>query len=94
MQRSLLWRIGSAAAAITDQEGTTIANGKATLVSDDITAYSYIGFDDLNGQPVEALTDLSADVVSGTGWGGGSPRFSVRVSGDGVDDKRIVVYLG
>jgi hypothetical protein len=85
----------TAFAAISNQGGgTTIADGKATLVSNVAGESSYISFDDLNGQPVANLTELSADVVSGTGWGGGSPRFAVRVSGTGVEDKRISVYLG
>jgi len=73
--------------------GTSITGGKATLVSDGVTPYSFIGFDDVNGQPVASLTELSADVVSGTSWGGGSPRFQVRVS-NGSTTNNIFVYLG
>jgi hypothetical protein len=84
----------TAFAAISGQGGgTTIADGQATLVSDDATPYSFISFDDLNGQPVANLTELSADVVSGTGWGGGSPRFQVKVS-NGSATQNIFVYLG
>jgi len=72
--------------------GTTIANGQATLVSNSTAPYSYITFNDLNGQPVATLTELSADVLSAT-WGGGSPRFSVEVS-NGTTTKNIFVYLG
>ena len=39
------------------------------------------------------LTELSADVVSATSWGGGSPRFQVKVS-NGPTTKNIFVYLG
>ena len=83
----------TAFAAISGSEGTTIADGKATLVSDNVTPYSYISFDDLNGQPVASLTELSADVYSATSWGGGSPRFQVKVS-DGTTTKNIMVNLG
>ena len=84
----------TAFAAISSQGGgTTIADGKATLVSDGVTPYSYISFDDLNGQPVANLNELSADVLSGTGWGGGSPRFQVKVS-NGSTTQNIFVYLG
>jgi hypothetical protein len=72
--------------------GTTIANGQATLVSNSTAPYSYISFNDLNGQPVANLTELSADVLSAS-WGGGSPRFSVEVS-NGTTNERIFVYLG
>jgi hypothetical protein len=88
----------TAFAAISDSGGgTAIADGKATLVSDGsagVEGYSYISFDDLNSQPVADLNELSANVVAGTNWGLGSPRFSVRVSGVGLEDKRIFVYLG
>jgi hypothetical protein len=84
----------TAFAAISGQGGgTTVADGKATLVSDGVTPYSFISFDDRNGQPVANLTELSADVVSGTRWGGGSPRFQVKVS-DGSTTKNIMVYRG
>lgn len=73
--------------------GTTIANGQATLVSNSTNPYSFISFDDLNGQPVANLTDLSANVASASAYGGGSPRFSVQVS-NGVTTKSIFVYLG
>src|SRR5688572_26988145 len=83
----------TASAAISNQVGATIADGKATLVSNEATSYSFISFNDLNGQPVANLTELSADVVSGINWGGGSPRFQVKVS-NGSDAKNIHVYLG
>lgn len=72
--------------------GTTTANGQATLVSNATSPYSYVSFNDLNGQPVGSLTELSANVLSAT-WGGGSPRFSVEVS-NGTSTKDIFVYLG
>jgi hypothetical protein len=72
--------------------GTTIANGQATLVSTSTNPFSYISFNDLNGQPVANLTELSADVLSAT-WGGGSPRFSVEVT-NGTTTRNIFVYLG
>ena len=83
---------GSALAALSGGGGTTIANGQATLVSNATSPYSYLSFDDLNGQPVDSLTELSADVAWAT-WGGGSPRFSVEVS-NGTTTKDIFVYLG
>ena len=70
--------------------GTTIANGQATLVSNATEPYSFISFDDLTGQPVSALSQLSADVLSAAGWGGGSPRFSVELS----SGANVFVYLG
>jgi hypothetical protein len=73
--------------------GTTIANGQATLVSNSTIPYSYISFNDLNGQAVANLTDLSANVASVSAYGGGSPRFSVQVT-DGTTTKSIFVYLG
>ena len=55
---------GSALAALSGVGGgTTIANGQATLVSNATSPYSYLSFDDLNGQPVDSLTELSADVA-------------------------------
>ena len=72
--------------------GTTIANGQATLVSNSSIPFSYITFNDLNGQPVGNLNELSADVLAAT-YGGGSPRFSVDVS-NGTTTKEIFVYLG
>ena len=84
---------GSALAALSGVGGgTTIANGQATLVSNLTSPYSYLSFDDMNGQPVDSLHELSADVLSAT-WGGGSPRFSVEVS-NGTTTKDIFVYLG
>lgn len=72
--------------------GTTIANGQATLVSNTSSPYSFLTYNDLNGQPLANLTELSADVVSAQ-YGGGSPRFSIDVS-NGTDTKDIFVYLG
>lgn len=72
--------------------GTVIANGQATLVSNSTSPYSYLSFNDFNGQPVGNLNELSADVLSAS-WGGGSPRFSVEVS-NGTTTKNIFVYLG
>jgi hypothetical protein len=72
--------------------GTTIANGQATLVSNSSSPFSYITFNDLNGQPVGNLTELSADVISAQ-YGGGAPRFSIDVS-NGTTTKEIFVYLG
>jgi hypothetical protein len=69
--------------------GTTIANGQATLVSNATEPYSFISFDDLNGQTVGALDWLSANVASAD-YGGGSPRFSIELS----TGKNIFVYLG
>lgn len=84
---------GSALAALSGVGGgTTIANGQAMLVSNAASPYSYLSFNDLNGQPVASLNELSADVLSAT-WGGGSPRFSVEVS-NGTTTKDIFVYLG
>ena len=59
----------TAFAAISDSGGGTkiAADGKATLVSDGLAGYegySYISFDDLNGQPLTALSGLSANVLS------------------------------
>ena len=72
--------------------GTSIAGGQATLVSNADSPFSFISFNDLNGQPVNSLTQLSADVFSAS-WGGGSPRFSIEVS-NGTAAKSIFVYLG
>jgi hypothetical protein len=83
----------AAAAAISGTGGgTSIANGQATLVSNSTSPYSWVSFDDLAGQPVGNLSELSADVLSAT-WGGGSPRFAIDVT-NGSDTKSIVVYLG
>jgi hypothetical protein len=85
----------AAFAVITPGGSTTIANGQATLVSDNSAhPYSYVNFSDLNGQPVSNLTSLSADLASATGWGGGAPRFSVEVSNGTPDTRNIQVYLG
>jgi len=72
--------------------GTTIANGQATLVSNTSSPFSYLSYNDLNGQAVGNLTELSADVISAQ-YGGGSPRFSIDVS-NGATTKSIFVYLG
>jgi hypothetical protein len=72
--------------------GTTIANGQATLVANASSPFSFITFDDLNGQPAGNLTDLAANVVQAD-YGLGSPRFSVVLS-NGTDTKSIFVYLG
>lgn len=72
--------------------GTTIANGQATLVSNSSSPYSYLTYNDLNGQSVGSLSELSADVVSAQ-YGGGAPRFSIDVT-NGTDTKAIFVYLG
>lgn len=72
--------------------GTTIANGQATLVSNSTNPYSYISFNDLSGQAVGSLNELSADVLQAS-WGGGSPRFSVEVT-NGTTTKNIFVYFG
>ena len=69
--------------------GTTISGGQATLVSNATDAYSFISFNDVNGQSLSALTNLSADVASAQ-YGGGAPRFSVELS----DGKSVFVYLG
>lgn len=69
--------------------GTTISNGQATLVSNSSNPYSFIRFDDLDGDSLSALTNLSADVVSAQ-YGGGAPRFSVELS----NGKSVFVYLG
>src|SRR5262249_9508400 len=73
-------------------EGTTFANGKATLVSNATQPYSWVSWDDQNG-PLSALTSLSANIFSADNWGGGSPRFQVKVT-NGTDTQRIFVYLG
>lgn len=72
--------------------GTTFAGGDATLVANTANPFSFISFDDVNGQPVGALTSLAADVVSAD-YGLGSPRFSVEVT-KGTATKSIFVYLG
>jgi hypothetical protein len=72
--------------------GTTISNGQATLVANSTSPFSFISFDDLNGQAVGSLNNLAADVVSAD-YGLGSPRFSVEVS-KGTMTKSIFVYLG
>jgi hypothetical protein len=83
----------TAFAVVTPGDGTSIANGKATLVSNSSVADSWLSFDDLNGQAPAALNELSATVESGTGWGGGSPRFQVRVT-NATKTHNIFVYLG
>jgi hypothetical protein len=85
----------AAFATITSGDGTTIANGQATLVSNGTPGQedSWVSFDDLNGQSPTALTSLSAKIASATGWGGGSPRFQVRVT-NGTETHNIFVYLG
>jgi hypothetical protein len=85
---------GAAFAAVTTGGNTTIAGGNATLVSDSTHAYSALNLDDLNGQAPAALTSLSANVVSGSGWGVGSPRFEIGVKTSGGTEKNIFVYLG
>lgn len=72
--------------------GTTIANGQATLVSNSSSAFSYLTYNDLGGQQVDNLNELSADVVSAQ-YGGGAPRFSIEVS-NGTTTRDIFVYLG
>lgn len=72
--------------------GTTIANGQATLVSNTTSPFSYLTYNDLNGQSIGNLTELSAQVVSAE-YGGGAPRFSIDVT-NGTDTKAIFVYLG
>lgn len=79
----------AASAAITSGGGTTISGGHATLVSNGSSAYSYLSFDDLNGQPLSSLDTLKADVVSAD-YAGGAPRFSVELS----NGKSVFVYLG
>ena len=83
----------AAFAAVTTGGIASIANGKATLVSD-ATHGSSLNFDNLNGHPLADLNSLSADVLSGTGWGGGSPRFEVGVKTSGGTEQNIFVYLG
>ena len=69
--------------------GTTISGGQATLTSQGVTTASSISFDDANGQSLDALTNLSADVASAQ-YGGGAPRFSVELS----NGTSVFVYLG
>jgi hypothetical protein len=80
----------AALAVITPGGSATFSNGNATLISDSAHPYGYLNFGDLNGHPLADLTSLSAGVVSGTGWGGGSPRFQVDLS----NGKSINVYIG
>ena len=80
----------AASAAISGTGGaTTISGGKATLVSNGTSPYSTISFNDLVGQSLNALTDLSANVDSAQ-YGGGAPRFSVELS----NGNSVFVYLG
>jgi Right handed beta helix region len=89
----------TAFAGISSSGGSTsIAGGQATLISTGavwpaVGSFSTVNFDDLNGKPLANLTELSADVVSATNWGGGSPRFQVEVSNSSTT-QNIMVYLG
>lgn len=69
--------------------GTVISNGQATLVSNTQNPFSFISFDDLNGQPLSSLETLAADIVSAD-YAGGAPRFSVELS----NGASVFVYLG
>src|SRR3989344_4749963 len=88
-------RVADAAASLFG--GALFGVGHVILVSDTVTPFSGISFDDADGKVFSNLSDLQADFnVTDDNCGAGSPRFQIAIdtNNDTVSNGNIFVYLG